>query len=103
MSLADDIRMLNDLNSTIRAILANDICSAQALDVAVDRNRVQKEIVKGLTEKYTFTLKSKPIAEPTYTYRCPECGDETAELTQGEIDNEEWPSCSSCGCEMQAD
>lgn len=100
MSLRDDFIMLGDLNTTIKAILSNDVCSAQALDVAVDRNRVQKELIKGLSERYVITLKPKPIAEPTVTFQCPDCGDEM-ELKTSEFETEGNPICDACGVEME--
>jgi predicted RNA-binding Zn-ribbon protein involved in translation (DUF1610 family) len=99
MSLRDDFKMLGDLGVTIKATLANDICSAQALDMAVDRNRVQKELIRALTERYVFTLKPKPLAEPTVTFQCPDCGDEE-EITKTQLDTDGNPFCSDCGTEM---
>ena len=86
MSLAQDLERLKRLNNDIKFVLGNDVCTSQSLDIAEDRVRVQKEIVKFLSTKYDFTLKSSPIAEPTRTFQCEDCGDEVT-LTQKELDD----------------
>lgn len=45
---------IKELRKDIKVILANPVCSAQALDVAYDRNRVEKQIAKELTGKYIW-------------------------------------------------
>ena len=48
-----------ELKRDLKATLANDVCSAQCLDVPADRNRVLKEITKTLLNgKYVFYVKS---------------------------------------------
>lgn len=44
------------LQQVLRKTLKNDICSAQCLDVAEDRKRVEKEILKALESFFTWNL-----------------------------------------------
>lgn len=45
---------IKELRKDLKVVLANDVCSAQALDVSWDRLRVEKEIAKFLTNNYTW-------------------------------------------------
>ena len=45
------------LKKDLKEVLANDVCSAQALDEPADRNRVLKQLLKMLNDKYFITKK----------------------------------------------
>mgnify|MGYP001610870858 CR=1 FL=1 len=45
---------LERLKNNITETLSNKICNVQSLDISADRKRVNKELIKMLTKKYTI-------------------------------------------------
>lgn len=75
------------LKKDLKKILANDICSAQCLDVPADRNRVLNQLLKFLDKNYKFQKKCLGCGWPMdpeevrnalsrykHGYICSECG-----------------------------
>lgn len=52
------------LKKDLKEVLANNVCSAQCLDVSADRNRVLQQLMKMLKEKYFITKKCLSCGGP---------------------------------------